>query len=85
MSKSLDRRLRNREYDAKRGAVQEYRAWYKTARWRTVRALQLATQPLCERCWSRGIVTSTFLRLCSRAPRMVMLRLLSGFLRVSVI
>src|SRR3569623_26367 len=31
-------------------------------------------RPVNTTSWSRGIVTSTFLRLCSRAPRMVMLR-----------
>src|SRR6185312_16024287 len=32
-------------------------------------------RPVNTTSWSRGMVTSMFLRLCSRAPRMVMLRL----------
>jgi 5-methylcytosine-specific restriction endonuclease McrA len=56
LPKPLWRRERNREYDAKRSAELEYRAWYKTGRWRALRTAQLATQPLCERCQSRGVL-----------------------------
>lgn len=58
MPKPLDRRQRNREYDARRRAERPYRAWYKTSRWRAIRAAQLLKQPLCERCQSRGIITA---------------------------
>ncbi len=57
MPKPLDRRIRNREYDAKRKAEQPWRGLYKTAQWRALRASQLAKQPLCERCEARGKVT----------------------------
>ena len=57
MPKPLDRRQRNREYDAKRRAEKPYRAWYNTSRWRAIRDVQLASQPLCERCKARGVVT----------------------------
>ena len=57
MPKPLERRQRNREYDVKREAEHPWRAWYKTGRWRALRAAQLAQQPLCERCQSRGILT----------------------------
>lgn len=57
MPKPLDRRQRNREHDANRKIRHEYRAWYKTARWRAIRMTQLTAFPLCERCESRGVVT----------------------------
>lgn len=56
MSKPLDRLERNREYDAKRRAERPWRSWYSTARWRAMRAAQLASQPLCERCKARGVL-----------------------------
>src|SRR6202162_532359 len=37
-------------------------------------------RPVNTTSWSRGIDTSTFLRLCSRAPRMVMARASRAFL-----
>lgn len=58
MPKPLDRRLRNREHDAKRRKEQPWRAWYKTGRWRATRADQLLKQPLCERCLARGQITA---------------------------
>lgn len=50
MGKPLDRRIRNREYDAKRRDEKPYRGWYKLKRWQVIRDVQLAKQPLCERC-----------------------------------
>jgi 5-methylcytosine-specific restriction protein A len=35
-----------------------YRHLYKTARWRSTRADQLARQPLCETCLSQGRITA---------------------------
>ncbi len=58
MPKPLDRRIRNREHDAKRRAEQPWRKWYGTSRWRAIRAAQLLKQPLCERCQARGMVTA---------------------------
>jgi 5-methylcytosine-specific restriction endonuclease McrA len=54
--KPLDRRQRNREYDARRRTERPWRAWYSTARWRALRATQLASQPLYERCKARGVI-----------------------------
>ena len=54
--KPLERKERNREYDAKRRKEKEYRGWYNTRRWRDIRINQLTVQPLCERCQGRGVV-----------------------------
>ncbi|MBP7704186.1 MAG: hypothetical protein KA105_02735 [Caulobacter sp.] len=43
--------------DRRSPQAQAWRALYKTKRWRDVRALQLATSPLCERCAQHGRVT----------------------------
>ena len=42
-------------YEARRKANQPWRAWYKTQRWRNVRAAQLRAQPMCEMCKARGV------------------------------
>ena len=42
-------------YEARRKANLPWRAWYKTSRWQRIRAAQLAVQPTCEMCKSRGI------------------------------
>lgn len=55
LPKPLDRRIRNREYDARRREEQPWRKWYATVRWRAIRGRQLAEQPLCERCLDRGV------------------------------
>ena len=52
MTKTPKRIASNRRYDVERRKV-EYRAWYNTDRWRTLRKHQLIKQPLCERCLSR--------------------------------
>ena len=41
----------DREYEARR-REQEWRAWYKTARWVRLRAAQLNTEPLCRMCFA---------------------------------
>jgi len=57
LGKPLDRRVRNREYDAKRREEKPYRNWYKLKRWQDIRDRQLAAKPLCERCEKRGKIT----------------------------
>jgi len=60
MPKPLDRRERNREYDAKRRKEKPWRALYKTPEWLKIREDQLLKQPLCQRCYDRGeIVPAT--------------------------
>jgi 5-methylcytosine-specific restriction protein A len=56
VGKPLDRRLRNRESDARRREAKPWRAFYNTARWKALRDRQLAKQPLCERCIAKGLV-----------------------------
>jgi 5-methylcytosine-specific restriction protein A len=50
MPKPLDKRERNREYDARRRQSKPWRKLYGTARWQALRAEQLTRSPLCERC-----------------------------------
>lgn len=57
MGKPLDRRVRNREHDARRRAEKPWRKLYQTARWQALRRAQLDKQPLCERCLARGVTT----------------------------
>lgn len=57
MPKPLDRRIRNREYDAKRKQQQPWRVLYKTSHWQALRAAQLSKHPLCERCLARDKLT----------------------------
>lgn len=40
------------------GAAERYRHWYWTARWKRLRAKQLAEHPLCEICKKAGRVTA---------------------------
>jgi 5-methylcytosine-specific restriction endonuclease McrA len=40
-----------------RGSPVEYDKFYKTARWKRLRKLQLTQHPLCKFCLQRGIVT----------------------------
>ena len=42
---------------ALRGGPVEYDKFYKTARWKRLRKLQLTQHPLCKFCLQRGIVT----------------------------
>lgn len=39
--------------DARSAEAQEYRKWYSTARWRRLREVKLAQDPLCEWCLER--------------------------------
>src|SRR5215468_420511 len=43
---------------ALRGSPVEYDKFYKTARWKRLRKLQLTQHPLCKFCLERGIVTA---------------------------
>jgi|SRR5215468_6480678 len=43
---------------ALRGSPVEYDKFYKTARWKRLRKLQLMQHPLCKFCLERGIVTA---------------------------
>jgi len=43
--------------DQRSEQAKTYRAWYRTARWRALRAHQLATEPLCRMCKAAGRVT----------------------------
>lgn len=52
-----DARERERAFDRRRLAESETRRLYKTERWQRLRAMQLAAQPLCERCLSEGRIT----------------------------
>lgn len=58
LPKPLDRRLRNREYDERRRQEKPWRKLYATARWAALRAGQLLSQPLCERCGERNMVVA---------------------------
>jgi 5-methylcytosine-specific restriction protein A len=49
-----DQRIaRNREHDRSRSA-KPWRRWYNLARWKAIRAEQLAEQPLCIMCDAEG-------------------------------
>lgn len=57
MPKPLDKRERNREFNARRRQEQPWQRWYNLARWKAIRARQLQAKPLCERCQANGILT----------------------------
>jgi 5-methylcytosine-specific restriction enzyme A len=42
-------------YALRRQTSQPWQAWYKTARWRKLRARQLRAEPMCCMCQQRGI------------------------------
>lgn len=52
-----DRRQQRRAYDRQR-EKQDWRRWYKTARWQRRRKAQLIKQPLFENCLKYGRVTA---------------------------
>lgn len=58
MGKPLERRERNREYDARRRQQKPWRALYNTQRWKALRLGQLMREPLCKRCKERGVITA---------------------------
>ena len=47
-------------YDRERRSLVPTRRLYATARWRAIRAMQLATEPLCRMCLDAGVaITAT--------------------------
>jgi 5-methylcytosine-specific restriction endonuclease McrA len=51
-----DRQQQRRAYDRQRDQ-QEWRRWYKTARWQGKRDAQLRAEPLCAMCEKAGRLT----------------------------
>lgn len=49
---------RRREHDKERRKAHPWRRWYHTARWQRLRKAQLAMQPLCEICLTKGDATA---------------------------
>lgn len=56
MPKPLERKQRNREYDARRRQEKPWRVFYNTQQWKALRLGQLMREPLCARCATRGVV-----------------------------
>lgn len=54
-------------FDARRHAAMPWRAWYNTARWRAIRAVQLRRHPLCWLCLKRGLRTIAI--VCNHSER----------------
>lgn len=52
---------RGRSYDADRRRSKPWRSWYSLPVWQSIRADQLARQPLCERCLKRGAITAAII------------------------
>jgi 5-methylcytosine-specific restriction enzyme A len=67
MPKSDRQRESNREHDARRQTAQPWRKWYRTARWRAIRAAQLRSRPLCWQCEERGETKEA--TVCNHAER----------------
>lgn len=57
-SNGQSKQQRRRVFDQQRRAAKPWRKWYSTARWRRIRAKQLADNPLCKRCEARGEVAA---------------------------
>ncbi|TAM96312.1 MAG: HNH endonuclease [Rhizobiaceae bacterium] len=55
-----------RVYDRSRDK-QDWRRWYKTARWQAIRDLQLQREPLCRICEDAGIITAA--TVCDHVER----------------
>jgi hypothetical protein len=53
----LQRAENRREHDRDRAATVPWRRWYGLARWRKLRAAQIAAEPLCATCKSAGRIT----------------------------
>lgn len=51
--------------DQRSAEADAYRGWYKLARWRRIRAGQLAKEPLCRMCSVMGRVTAA--TICDHA------------------
>jgi 5-methylcytosine-specific restriction protein A len=54
-AKGAAQRAGDRRHDAKRSS-RNYRAWYRTAAWRRIRAEHLALEPVCRMCRANGIL-----------------------------
>ena len=50
-----DRQQQSKEYDRRRDQ-QEWRRWYRMARWIAIAAYQLRIEPLCRFCKAKGII-----------------------------
>lgn len=50
------KRERDRAHDRRRAREQEWRGWYNTPQWRTVRDIVLTRDPACVSCLTRGRV-----------------------------
>jgi len=48
------RREQKRDFDRSRRKDQPWRKWYSLRIWRDIRAAQLTSEPLCQRCRSQG-------------------------------
>ncbi|TDX64009.1 hypothetical protein EDE12_106154 [Methylosinus sp. sav-2] len=46
------------DYERRRRDAAPWRAWYGLARWRAIRAQQLASEPICRMCLADGVVTA---------------------------
>ena len=55
-----------KSYDQERDR-QQWRRWYKTARWQRLRDRQLHTEPLCRMCRERGITAAA--TVCDHVER----------------
>jgi 5-methylcytosine-specific restriction protein A len=55
---TADRAAAARDFDRRRLAESETRPLYKTARWRTLRAVQLSASPVCRLCEGEGRTTA---------------------------
>lgn len=49
-----EKRERDRRHDERRRTEKPWRRLYKTPRWQALRLMQLAKEPLCERCKAKG-------------------------------
>lgn len=61
MPAPLERKVRNREYDAKRRQEKPWRAWYKDKRWHRIRTMRLRDEPLCRMCEQQGRITAAWI------------------------
>jgi 5-methylcytosine-specific restriction endonuclease McrA len=53
---SQSQQQQRKRYDQLRD-TQDWRRWYKTAAWQRIRSSQLALEPLCRLCRSKGKLT----------------------------
>jgi 5-methylcytosine-specific restriction protein A len=50
------RQQQNCEHDGRRRRQQPWRKWYSLRIWRDIRAAQLLSEPLCQRCKARDVI-----------------------------